>query len=616
MNGTDYSVSISYYFKFRVNSLESSNSYKPVQFHSTLSLYSRALFFCFLFVISISQVGWSATSLTVEVEGIKGRTYRNVLARLRINLYSKDSDLTEKEIRRLHYLAEEDITSSLLPYGYYSSSVSSSLEQQDGIWHARYTVTPGEPVRVKSFSLSIVGEAGDTGALADGRSFFTMQEGDILEQPPYEDGKKTLLRRARSLGFLNAAFTTHEIRIYREKNEAEIELVLKSGPRYLFGQTTSEQEIISEALLLRYLSYQEGDYFSVQKLFDLQRDLYRTDFFKTVVVESGTDNPEGLNVPVSIRVEPLENYNRYSVGVGYATDTGAHALFEWENKLFNQYGHRANLSALYGERERHFLLSYSIPTGDPRYNSVVFSGLVDQETWDDTTTKLYSFSTAYEYSTPKFRYSYSLEIRDEDYRVGNTKGTSLLLMPHIHGSWALADDIVKTTNGMRASVFLTGSSEDVVSDATFIKTRADGKVILSPFDKWRLIGRGSVGGILVDSIEDIPPSLRFYAGGANSVRGYRYKTLGPEDESGTVIGGTFLLSGSIEAERAITDLWRASVYYDIGNAMDDLKVDLAHGIGAGVGLALPFGQIKVELAYPLSDEGTSQYFYLTVGADL
>jgi translocation and assembly module TamA len=579
-------------------------------------LYSRTLFFCFLFVISISQVGWSATGLTVEVEGIKGRTYNNVMARLRINLYSKDSDLTENEIRRLHHLAEEDITSSLLPYGYYSSSVSSSLEEQDGVWHARYTVSPGEPVRLKSFSLSIPGEAGETGALADGRSFFSIKEGDILEQPQYEEGKKALLRRARSLGFLDAVFTAHEIRIYREKNEAEIELLMESGPRYVFGQTTSDQEVISGALLWRYLSYQEGEYFSRQKLYDLQRDLNRTDFFKTVVVESDTDNPEVLEVPVSIRVEPLDNYNRYSVGVGYATDTRAHVLFEWKNKLVNQYGHRANLSALYGELERHLLLSYGIPTGDPRYNSFIFSGLVEQEEWDDTTTKLYSFSTAYEYSTPEFHYSYSLEIRDEDYRVGDTRGSSLLLMPHIQGSWALADDILNTTNGMRASVFLTGSSDDIVSDATFIKTRADGKVILSPFDKWRLIGRGSIGGIFVDSIEDIPPSLRFYAGGANSVRGYRYKTLGPEDKSGTVIGGTFLLTGSIEAERAITDIWRAFVFYDIGNAMDDLEVDLADGIGAGIGLALPFGQIRVELAYPLSDEGSSQYFYLAVGADL
>lgn len=538
------------------------------------------------------------------------------MARLRINLYSKDSDLTENEIRRLHGLAEEDITSSLLPYGYYSSSVTSTLEKQDETWHARYLVNPGDPVRVRSFSLTIHGEAGTLEELADARSLFSMKEGDILEQPLYEKGKKTLLRRARSLGFLDAELTTREIRIYPEQNEADIELQVESGRRYLFGRTTSDQQIITEALLLRYLSYMEGDYFSRQKLYGLQRDLYKTDFFGSVVVESDTDNKEGLSVPVLVRVEPLENYNRYSFGVGYATDTGAHALFEWKNKLLNQYGHRANMSVMYGELEKHFRLSYRVPTADPRYNSIVFTGLLDQETWDDTTTRLYSFSSGYEYSTPKLHYSYSLEIRDEDYKVGATKGHSLLLMPYVQASWALTDDIVNTTNGLRASVFVTGGSEEIVSDATFIKTRADGKLILSPFDKWRIIGRGSIGGIIVDDIEDIPPSLRFYAGGANSVRGYRYKTLGPEDQSGTVIGGTFLVTGSVEAERAITDLWRASVFYDVGNAMDDLKVDLAHGIGLGVGVALPFGQVRVELAYPLSDEGSSQYFYLTVGADL
>ena len=538
------------------------------------------------------------------------------MARLRINIYSKDSELTEKEIRRLHQLAEKDINEALLPYGYYSSSVRSSLEKQDESWLARYEISPGEPVRLRSFTIAVTPAECRVEELGDVQSFFSIKEGDILSQPIYEEGKKTLLKQARSLGYLDAVYKTREVRIYREQNQAEIELLMDCGARYQFGRTSSEQKIISDGLLRRYLSYQEGDSFSRKKLFNLQRDLYKTGFFKSVVIESETDNPEGLKVPVAIRVEPLENYNRYSFGVGYATDTGANALFEWENKLFNQYGHRANIETLFGELEKHFLVGYTIPTADPRYNTIAFTGLVDQRQWDDTTTKLYSFSTAYEYFTPEFHYAYSLELRDEEYKVGDTKGDSLLLMPQVQASWAIADDIVNTDNGLRATVFLTGGSDDVVSDATFLKVRGDGKLILSPLDNWRLIGRGSIGGILVDSIDSIPPSLRFYAGGANSVRGYRYKTLGPEDASGTVIGGTFLLTGSVEVERKITELWRASLFYDVGNAMDDISVDLAHGVGAGVGLALPFGQVSIELAYPLSDDGSSQYFYLTVGADL
>jgi translocation and assembly module TamA len=92
--------------------------------------------------------------------------------------------------------------------------------------------------------------------------------------------------------------------------------------------------------------------------------------------------------------------------------------------------------------------------------------------------------------------------------------------------------------------------------------------------------------------------------------------LGPEDSSGTVIGGKFLLTGGIECERQLSENWRAMIFYDAGNAMDDLSVDLAHGIGAGIGLRLPFGQVKLEGAYPLNDLGDSQYVYLSVGADL
>ena len=50
--------------------------------------------------------------------------------------------------------------------------------------------------------------------------------------------------------------------------------------------------------------------------------------------------------------------------------------------------------------------------------------------------------------------------------------------------------------------------------------------------------------------------------------------------------------------------------------MDDIEVDLAHGVGAGIGLVLPFGQARLDFAYPLNDEGEAQYVYLSVGADL
>ncbi len=348
----------------------------------------------------------------------------------------------------------------------------------------------------------------------------------------------------------------------------------------------------------------------------LQRDLNRTDYFSSVIVEADTANPDGLFVPVKIRLEPLEFRNRYSFGVGYATDTRAHVRFDWYNRLLNKSGHRVNTSILLGEQESHFLVNYRIPVADPRHNTLSLNALWNHESWDDTTTNSYSGGVGFEYLTPRHQLGISLEALNEDYRVGETKGSSELLMPGIQGSWVLADDIINTENGLRSSVSLVGASENILSDATFLKVRGDGTLILTPMVNYRLIGRGSIGAILVDSVNDIPPSLRFYAGGQKSVRGYRYRTLGPEDGAGSVIGGKYLLTGSIELERSFSQLWRGAVFYDVGNAMNDFSVDLAHGAGVGVGLALPFGQARLEFAYPLNDEGSSQFVFLSVGADL
>ena len=96
-------------------------------------------------------------SLVVEVEGIEGKLLENVLARLRIQVYSQDSDLSETEILRLHQLSEQDIKSALAPYGFYSPEITATLTQDEDLWSAHYLIVAGQPVVIDSESVSIVG---------------------------------------------------------------------------------------------------------------------------------------------------------------------------------------------------------------------------------------------------------------------------------------------------------------------------------------------------------------------------------------------------------------------------------------------------------------------------
>ena len=538
-----------------------------------------------------------------------------VLARLRIYQQQKDPKLTVGEMHRLHRAAEKDIKSALEPLGYYSPTVEAALVETEGVWHATYIITSGKPVLVRSISVEITGPGGGLSLFSDLEKQFPLQEGAVLNHQLYEEGKNKILRWAIQNGFVEAGFDKKEVRVHRGNHQADIDLLLNTGHRFLFGMTYSAQKIINQDLLSRYLPYKEGDPYSLRGISQLQSILYETGFFSGVTVEPEFDKVSELRVPVALTLVPSLR-NRYSLGLGYGTDTGIRGKAEWRNRLFNDRGHRVSSSLQFSEKINRVGAAYEIPVADPRYDALKYAGNWASEKWEDTQTDLLSAAAAVSHTGPIYQYGASLEVRDEQYNVGVTSGSSLLLLPG--GSWSavFAENRINTEDGWRFFVEVKGADKNIISDATFVQAQAGMKAIASVFDKWRLIGRFTLGGTAVDSIDELPPSLRFYAGGDQSVRGYAYKSIGTTDASGTVIGGRYLLVGSMEVERKINDMWSVAAFYDTGQAMDTLNVDLKKSVGIGGRVALPFGQIRLDIAMPLLEEEHAFRIHLNIGADL
>ena len=123
--------------------------------------------------------------------------------------------------------------------------------------------------------------------------------------------------------------------------------------------------------------------------------------------------------------------------------------------------------------------------------------------------------------------------------------------------------------------------------------------------------------VLQDPLTELPPSIRFFAGGDQSVRGYSYQSLGPRDASGKVVGGKNLLFGSVELERALYESWGVSVFYDAGNAFNDYAdVRLEQGAGVGVHYYTRVGGLNLYVARPLTSGGSSVRIHFTVGFEL
>jgi translocation and assembly module TamA len=559
----------------------------------------------------------ASAQVEVTVTGVSDPLLRNVLDRLTIQRHKDSVQLQASVVRRMHRQAEEDIRSALAPFGYYNPSIKSSLRKKDEVWHAQYIIDQGPPVVVNKVELELAGVGENNPSLIAALADFPVRKGDVINQELYEQGKKKLVNIAFGEGYLEALFSERALRINPATNNASIKLVLDTGRQYVFGVTSSTQAILKKTLLERYLPYKVGDPYNPAKLFELQSILYQTDYFSKVAVRGQLDNAQSFAIPVEIDLAAPEHLNKYSLGLGYGNDTGIRGKIDWDNRLFNSLGHKVNASLQLAERENIIALHYKVPIDeDPRYYSLTSSLGYQDKNWEDTTTQLFTAAITREYKEPQFKISTGLEVRDEIYDIGQTSGESTLLVPSLNCGLIFADNLLNTKNGLQASVSLLGGVEGVVSDVTFLQVMGNGKAIISPLEDWRVIGRGTLGAISVDSIDSLPPSLRFYTGGDNALRGYKYKSIGTRDASGAVIGGRYLVVGSIEVERIILPQWSLAAFWDVGTATDDLALNFYQGVGGGLRFRLPFGQIRFDVASAITEDGNPLRVHLMVGSDL
>jgi outer membrane protein insertion porin family len=128
--------------------------------------------------------------------------------------------------------------------------------------------------------------------------------------------------------------------------------------------------------------------------------------------------------------------------------------------------------------------------------------------------------------------------------------------------------------------------------------------------------------------EVLPFYKNFYAGGSNSVRGYRARSLGPKDNGGPdptlPVGGSKRLLGNTELlfpfpGAADNKAMRLSVFVDAGmvygsGAIVDL-LELRYSSGLAFNWFSPIGPLSISYAFPLNDrpEDRTESVQFTLG---
>ena len=165
-------------------------------------------------------------------------------------------------------------------------------------------------------------------------------------------------------------------------------------------------------------------------------------------------------------------------------------------------------------------------------------------------------------------------------------------------------------------LLLRGASEKVASDASFAQMDLHWKGIARAGGRGRVLLRAEAGLLGTEDFHDLPSTIRYFAGGAQSVRAYEYQELGPRDSSGEPVGGSKLLFGSAELDYRLFGQWALAAFYDFGNALQSLSDPLASGAGAGVRWVSPVGMVRLDAAQALDDPSHHVQFQFSLGPDL
>lgn len=181
-------------------------------------------------------LGWSAPlraadPVELEVTGVEGGAEKNVNEALTPpSGLVRDGKVDRLWLDRFAGQAAQKARLALEPYGYYHAQVGVKVqEEKGGRFRLLVQITLGEPVRLSGVELELKGAGAGEKQLSRLARSFPLAKGAVLLQPEYERAKSDLRSRAVALGYLDADFTRHEIRIAPGETSARIALTLETG---------------------------------------------------------------------------------------------------------------------------------------------------------------------------------------------------------------------------------------------------------------------------------------------------------------------------------------------------------------------------------------------------
>ncbi|KXG80320.1 autotransporter assembly complex protein TamA [Pseudomonas mosselii] len=558
-----------------------------------------------LLLLAASSMAWAQSELLVRVKPANKALKSNIEGYI-----GSLGDRDEEALLRFSRGAEEQTRKAAQALGYYQARVDTEVKpagDKDKPAQLIIRVEPGEPVRLRNVTVRIDGPASELKVfrIPDSKA---LRPGEQLNHGTYEDAKRLIQNQASRYGFFAGRFERQRLAVDPQAGVADIELVYQSGPRYRLGAVTFGGDApLDNDLLQRMVSFKPGTPYDSELIAELNNDLQSSGYFDSVRVDAAPTAAVGEDIPVDVRLDTRKP-RTLGLGLGFSTDVGPRGKANWTRHWVNPQGHSYGWETELSAPRQNVGLWYDVPLDPPLTDKLRFAGGYQNEeiSGTDTLSKLLTVGPEWHSKLPSgWQRVISLKYQREEYRLGDDSGLSNLLMPGVSFSYLRSDNRIDPHNGYRLQFDLQAAKEGLGSDTNLIHGNVLLKGLTTLGKRHRLLGRVQFGGSATNGYQqNIPPSLRFFAGGDQSVRGYDYQSLSPKNNQGDRIGGRYLVAGSAEYQYSIAEKWRLATFVDQGNSFNSLEFpSLKTGVGIGVRWVSPVGPLRLDLARALDDDG-------------
>lgn len=448
--------------------------------------------------------------------------------------------------------------------------------------------------------------------VAELRRQWALPSGSPFRQVDWDAAKQRLLDEVSRRRYAAARILASRAEVDPAVASVRLSVTVDSGPPFRLGALqVSGVEHLPEDLVEHYSTLVPGADYDRDALLAFQTALQNAPHFASVVVDVEPDPALAAAVPVRVQVaEALPK--RVGFGAGFSSNTGYRVEASYRDANLFARGWELSSGLRLEQRRQAAYADIFLPPERARHRDSV-GALVERSDLEGLKLAAQAVGVARNTSRGDIETQIALRFQHEELRPDGARATEHDTFT-ANWTWTrrAVDSLLDPRHGHVLQFQVGGGTSIALAEQDFVRLYTRYVHYQPVGETDTLILRAEGGATLAPSRDGIPQDFLFRTGGAQTVRGYAYQSLGVREGDATV-GGRYMAVASAEYVRWFRPDWGTAFFIDSGDAADErAEFRLRTGYGLGARWRSPAGPLAADLAWSQDERRLRLHFGVAI----